>query len=94
VADAQADKWGGALNREGETEEGMWSVRGLGWISLPSNKDFSHRNGLKYFRVCIAFQGIPIVSYRANRFIPVIAHFWTALTHNGGIMGRMAVLIP
>jgi hypothetical protein len=63
---------GWSVHMEGENEERM---RGVGWISRPSNMDFGHGNYLKYFRMWIVFQGIPIVSYRAHPFIPVVPHF-------------------
>jgi hypothetical protein len=86
------------MNGEGENEQGMWEA---GWITLPSNMDFGHRNCMKYFRMPIAFQGIPIVSYRAHPFIPVVTHFCPVLTpyprnygDNGGVNPIMTVLIP
>jgi hypothetical protein len=66
-----------SMNRGGESEEGMWEVRGIGWINLLSKMDFNHRNGFKYFRGRIVFRGIPIVPYRAHPSMTCIAHFWT-----------------
>jgi hypothetical protein len=60
-------------------KERMREVGAPGWISLPSNMDFGHRNCLKYVRMWIAFQGIPIDFYRAHTFILVVAHFCSGL---------------
>jgi hypothetical protein len=69
----------------------------VGWISLPSNMHCRYRNSLKYFWVWIAFQGIPIVSYRAHPFIPVVTDFCPVLIpypRNYGDNGGVNPIVP